>query len=184
MISAPGQSRYQPGSHAPIEDGLNSKTPSVHAGGGEEGRSELPELPGVVKSLLAFTIAAFMCGPFRVLCDVDSEVLEAAHPLNRGPVGARGGSSSVELPLKSITASLLLLMLRGMEQTRHYHTRWSTPFRFKLLSSPEIYPPAVYPPQTAQSSRLGAQSSGAFEQSPGVLQTNPLGGPDTFWCQA
>lgn len=174
MISASGQSRYQPGSHAPIEEGLNSKTPPVRVGGVEEGRSELPELPEVVKSLLAFTIAAFMCGPFQVFCDVDSEVLEAAHPLNRGPVGAEGGvSSSVELPLKSITASLLLLMLRGREQTWHYRTRWSTPFRFKLLSSLEIYPPAVYPPQTAQSSRLGAQSSGAFEQSPGVLQTHP-----------
>ena len=58
---------------------------------GSSGDSELPQLPEVVEALLHLPHQSVsVCSPSQILCDVDSQVPEAAHPLHSSPINPSG----------------------------------------------------------------------------------------------
>ncbi len=57
---------------------------------------EFPKLSQMVQSLPGFLDQCLnVCSPSQVLRDVDTEVLEAAHPLHRGPTDQKGCTTGI-----------------------------------------------------------------------------------------
>jgi len=72
----------EPGSDASCQDALHHT--SVEGLKDPPGDSELPQLPEVLLRLPHQSDN--VCSPSQILCDVDSQVPEAAHPLHSSPI--------------------------------------------------------------------------------------------------
>ncbi len=88
---------------------------------------EFPQLSQMVQSLPGFlNLCLNVCSPSQVLGDVYTEVLEAAHPLHRGPTNhKRSVGPQVSLP-ESTISSLVLLTFRERQLSWHHDVSLST----------------------------------------------------------
>ncbi len=93
----------------------------------------------MVQSLPGFlNLCLNVCSPCQVLGDVYTEVLEATHPLHRGPTDHKRGVGSCCLFLKSTISSLVLLTFRERERERqlswHHDVSLSTSSKYAVSS--------------------------------------------------
>ncbi len=78
---------------------------------------EFPQLLQMVQSLPGFlNLCLDVCSPSQVLGDVYTEVLEAAHPLHRGPTDYKRSVRPLLSLLKSTISSLVLLTFRERDR--------------------------------------------------------------------
>jgi len=84
------------GSNAPCQDALHRT--SVEGLKDPLGDSELPQLPEVVEAPLRLPHQSVNVGsPSQILCDVDSQVPEVAHPFHRGTINPQWCVSTLML---------------------------------------------------------------------------------------
>ncbi len=93
----------------------------------------------MVQSLPRFlNLCLDVCSPSQVLGDVYTEVLEAAHPLHRGPTNHKR-SVRLLLSLPEVD-SLVLLMFRERQLSWHHDVSLSTSSKYAVSSLLEMRP--------------------------------------------
>ncbi len=80
-----------------------------------------------------FDLCLNVCNPSQVLGDVYTEVLEAAHPLHRGPTDHKRSVGPLCLFLKSTISSLVLLTFRERQLSWHHDVSLSTSSKYASL---------------------------------------------------
>ncbi len=95
----------------------------------------------MVQSLPGFLdLCLNVCSPSQVLGDVYTEVLEAAHPLHRGPADHKRSVGPLLSLLKSTISSLVLLTFRERQLSWHHDVSLSTSPKYAVSSLLEMRP--------------------------------------------